>query len=322
MERHVQQYLQSSLSQSTMRSYSSGQRRYYNFCSRSGHNPFPTSEPVLCQFVSFLAIEQLKHKTIKSYLSSVRFLQILQCGTDPFIRDLPRLTYVLRGIKSEEAKKDNRARPRLPVTPLLLTRIYHILLRDPTNFDNIMIWAASLTCFFGFLRSGEITVPSLSGYDPAVHLNYNDISVDNPSNPAIIKVRIKASKTDPFRQGVNIYIGKTGYLLCPVSALLKYLAVCGSQEGLLFKFRNNSPLTKSKFVAKFRQLLQQAGFDSSLYSGHSFRIGAATTAAANGVEDSTIQTLGRWKSSAYLSYVRIPPENLAALSRSLCENNQ
>ena len=121
--------------------------------------PFPTSEPVLCQFVSFLAIEQLKHKTIKSYLSSVRFLQILQCGTDPFITDLPRLTYVLREIKSEETKKDNRARPRLPVTPLLLTRIYHILLRDPTNFDNIMIWAASLTCFFGFLRSGEITVP-------------------------------------------------------------------------------------------------------------------------------------------------------------------
>ena len=153
-------------------------------------------------------------------------------------------------------------------------------------------------------------------HSSAVHLNYYDISVDNPSNPAIIKVRIKASKTDPFRQGVDIHIGITGYLLCPVSALLKYLAVRGSQEGLLFKFRNNSPLTKSKFVAKFRPLLQQAGIFRS------FRIGAATTAAANGVEDSTIQTLGRWKSSAYLPYVRKPPENLAALSRSLCENNQ
>ena len=181
-----------------------------------------------------------------------------------------------------------------------------------------MVWAASLLCFFGFLRSGEITIPSLHSYDPSVHLNYKDISVDDPSNPSIIKVHIKASKTDPFRKGVDIYVGKTSHLLCPVSALLSYLAIRGSQEGLLFQFQDNSPLTKSRFVTKFRQLLDQAEIDSTLYASHSFRIGAATTAAANGVEDSTIQTLGRWKSSAYLSYVRIPPEQLAALSVSLC----
>ena len=74
---------------------------------------------------------------------------------------------------------------------------------------------------------------------------------------------------------------------------------------------------KSKFTARFRQLLDQAGVDSTPYAGHSFRIGAATTAAAKGVEDSLIQTLGRWKSSAYLTYVRLPPENLAAVSHIL-----
>ena len=171
------------------------------------------------------------------------------------------------------------------------------------------------------MRSGEVTIPSNSSYDPSVHLNYSDISIDNPSNPGIIQVRIKASKTDPFRNGVDIYVGKTGQVLCPISALLNYLAVRGSAEGILFRFRDNSPLTKSKFVAKFRHLLDLSGIDSTLYSGHSFRIGAATTAAANGVEDSTIQTLGRWKSSAYLTYVRIPPETLAALSLSLCHNH-
>ena len=60
-----------------------------------------------------------------------------------------------------------------------------------------------------------------------------------------------------------------------------------------------------------------AGIQASQFAGHSFRIGAASTAAARGVEDSLIKTLGRWRSSAYLLYVRIPRERLADLSRVL-----
>ncbi len=183
-----------------------------------------------------------------------------------------------------------------------------------------MLWAACLLCFFGFLRSGEITIPDASSYDPSAHLNYSDIAVDNPLAPSIIQIRLKASKTDPFRQGVHIHIGKTSNQLCPVSAVLNYLTIRGSNPGLLFHFQDLTPLTKSKFTAKFRNILTQAGLDSSLYAGHSFRIGAASTAAANGVEDSLIQTLGRWKSSAYLTYVRIHPENLAAVSRLISVN--
>jgi len=46
-----------------------------------------------------------------------------------------------------------------------------------------------------------------------------------------------------------------------------------------------------------------------LYSGHSFCIGAVTTAAATGIADSTIQTLGQLQSSAYLLYIRLNPTN-------------
>ncbi len=53
-------------------------------------------------------------------------------------------------------------------------------------------------------------------------------------------------------------------------------------------------------VAAVSNALGMAGIECSRYSGHSFWIGAATAAAARGIEDSIIKTLGRWKSLAYL----------------------
>ena len=117
---------------------------------------------------------------------------------------MPHLHYVLRGTKSEKAKRQAPSKQHLPITPAILLKVYALLEHDPSNFDNIMIWAASLVCFFGFLRSGEITIPSVTNYDASTHLNPSDISVDVPSQPTVVQLRIKQSKTDPFQRGVNI----------------------------------------------------------------------------------------------------------------------
>ena len=63
-----------------------------------------------------------------------------------------------------------------------------------------------------------------------------------------------------------------------------------------------------------KSTLQVAGIDPTFFSGHPFRIGAASTAAAKGIEDSTIQALGRWRSDAFKHYIRIPRQELAAIS--------
>ena len=77
-------------------------------------------------------------------------------------------------------------------------------------------------------------------------------------------------------------------------------------------------LTRRRFVVAVGEALERAGLDQANYCGHSFRIGAATTAAAKGMEDSLIKTLGRWRSLAYLDYIRIPRDQLANYSRVLC----
>ena len=183
-----------------------------------------------------------------------------------------------------------------------------------------MLWAAATTTFFSFCRSGETTVPSESAYDPEVHLSYANLAVDNTSAPQVISIKIKTSKTDQCRRGYKVVLGRTDNCLCPVSALLSYLAILGNSPGPLFHWQNKTPLSKPKFVEHVRQALLSANLPAHLYAGHSFRIGAATTAAAAGIEDSTIQTLGRWKSSSYLLYIRlILVIRMASLSSTLAQ---
>ena len=102
-----------------------------------------------------------------------------------------------------------------------------------------------------------------------------------------------------------------------MEAILSFLVLRGTGPGPLFKFENGKFLTRAKFVDKLRAALSMAGYPEKKYAGHSFRIGAATTAAQCGMEDSLIKTLGRWESSVYLCYIRTPATTLQAVSRRL-----
>ena len=61
---------------------------------------------------------------------------------------------------------------------------------------------------------------------------------------------------------------------------------------LLFIFCDGRPLMRQTFIVAMRSTLREAGVEAGHYAGHSFRIGAATTAAARGLEDSTVADSG------------------------------
>ena len=90
-------------------------------------------------------------------------------------------------------------------------------------------------------------------------------------------------------------------------------------SGPLFVLQDGWPLSRSMLVEKVRQALRRAGIDASEYNGHSFRIGAATTAAAQGISVPLIKTLGRWRSEAFHTYIKIPSDTLASVSATLSQ---
>ena len=318
----VESYLRSCIAPTTRAAYRLAQYRYEAFCSSGVSPPYPLREDTLCSYVAFVAKEGLKHRTIKAYLSGMRFLQIQLSLGNPFANGgMPRLEYELAGIKQAESQSASRPRTRLPITISIMHQLKARWITTAPKPDNIMLWAAACTGFWGFLRTGEFTVPSACEYDPSVHLNLSDVAIDNHQSPSVVQLHIKQSKTDPFCQGVEVFLGKSESAVCPVLATVWYIGVRKLEPGPLFILESSAPLTRSFLVAELQAALKAPGMDESLNNAHSFRIGAATTAAQQGVEDSLIQTLGRWQSDAYKTYIKLPCAQLATVSRTLARGH-
>ena len=97
-----------------------------------------------------------------------------------------------------------------------------------------------------------------------------------------------------------------------------YMSVRRGAEGPLFRFKDGRLPTRECFVSRVRDALSSAGIDESLFAGHSFRIGACSYHGSPSRHPRrNIQLLGRWKSTAYLLYIKTPRDQLASVSQTL-----
>jgi len=194
----------------------------------------------------------------------------------------------------------------------LLSRLCSIL--DGTFFDRYwdFLLSAVFSCaFFGFLRCGEFTT---NQFNPRYHLTLSDLHCTTRRATLFLQT----SKTDRTHRGVSIRLYATDTPFCPIRLLRRYLQCrrarfshTSSASTPLFIMPSGRALTRSTLLSRFRQILRALGVNPVLYSGHSFRIGAASTAAAAGVPTYLIQILGRWTSDAYRRYLSIPDSSFA-----------
>ena len=269
-------------------------------------------------FAAFLGAEGLAISTIESYLAALRHVHLLANPSCPAPSwHSPHMKVLLHGIRRVQAQQSS-ARVRLPITSSLMRIIKAQLAKSSSSYISLLIWAACCTGYFGFLRCGEFLVPDGTQYDASIHLSLADFTFNQSSSPWRIILTIKKSKTDQFRQGTQVVLGATGSDLCPVGALLDFLSIRGGEPGPLFRLQDGSPLHRAMFVQQVQAALSASGLAGSSFNGHSFRIGAATSASAAGVPESTIKVLGRWQSMAYQRYIHPSVEDLAKVSPHLC----
>ena len=120
-------------------------------------------------------------------------------------------------------------------------------------------------------------------------------------------LQLNRSKTYPFCKGVTLKYFATKQNICPFQTMMALRQtrndMVAQSHDPLFTTLTGAPLTRSFLIEKLKMLLLSLGYNPSLYNGHSFRVGAATTAAAAHIPDYMIQTLGRWNSAGIFKHL-------------------
>ena len=232
--------------------------------------------------------------TIATYVAGLSFCLRSRGMVD--ITQVFPIRHLIEGCRRLHRREDIRC----PITLNILQRLINVLPSVCENiYDRKMFTAAFLIAFFGFLRISEFT--ATSHHVPLVE---SDVIIRGTSPHRRLIMSIRFSKTDQRGAG-HVIIIPEGTSLCPIRAASEYIHIRPEQGTAFFRRFNTEPLSRYEFNRVLRRCVSFVGLPLQCYTSHSFRIGAATSAAMGGYSDSQIQVMGRWTSHSYRRYIRL-----------------
>jgi len=315
-------------------------RNWLHFCEVFDFNSEEYTDVRFAMFVAFLS-ERCKMSTVEQYLKSTRS-NCKENGIDlPAWEDMPITNRALCGARYAESAVQG-GYYRMPITLKVLIDILRsaerraVIAGTLTATDKGIAGfpvrrAMYLLAFFGAMRPGEVSTRMQKEGTMSLPLIFRYLQLSEVPNEALgtvvrcITLYLPSSKADRYGQRSDIAIGESGISKwCAVDAVLDltrlrqatgeeisdtsfvFPAACGTRA-----------VSYCENTAAIKEDLADAGYDVSKFTGHSMRIGCATTLAANNVPDHLIQAIGRWSSDCYKRYIRIPQERRAGLSSFL-----
>ena len=283
-----------SLSPNTRRCYVNHFLEFLKFIKRRFHNDnlFPAKNAHVITYLAHLYMLDYAPATLLVKVSAITYIHKLSNFSDPCNCFL--IKHMLTGAKKLKCKPDNRK-------PILLPDLYKLVDNveklNISPYNKWLIKAMFLLAFHAFLRVGEITQRKTEDHN----LQYSDLTWEGIS--AIIHMKTyKHSNNRP----VFLRIDKQTSRFCPIYTLRTYLSLRGSCPGPLFCLSDGQAVSRTQFTRWLQLAVTAAGLSSTSFKSHSFRIGAATTAASLGMTDEQIRLMGRWHSDSFKKYMRIP----------------
>lgn len=260
-------------------------------------------------FVGWCMEENLKGSTINQYVSNVRTLhKELKLRMDD--SDWDFIKTVIKGHDNLRGKNPGR----VAMTPELL---FHLKVRLSKSRLSIperrLMWVVATAMFQGSFRIGELLSPTTTQFCPESTLRGRDVEAKECSvgdnKVCMLMFNIRIPKECRGNGSATVEIFDLDCFYSCVQAWRKWRA-CSKldldPDLPVFRRESGALLTPSEFNACLKEMLSdKISYSEGYVTSHSFRAGLASIMARLGYDNSQIMIQGRWRSDAFLRYLKL-----------------
>jgi len=259
----------------------------------------------VASFIAELFEQGFAATTIASKISALSFVFKLLHKNDPtgsFV-----ISKLLAGARTLRPTLDDR----IPLSYSLLRKILPLIPKFcPTKYTALLYQSMALLAFHCCLRVSEYIKVTHSAHALQLRNVYFQIKDSRGSkrgqqSAVSLDITFTSHKFSKPGHASKIHIpARRKEHYCPVDMLHRFCTVQGNKPGPLFVQQDGAAVTHAEFMNVIHATLKTINQDSSKITSHSFRIGGAVYAFEQGLNESQIQELGRWRSAAFRGYLR------------------
>jgi hypothetical protein len=315
---------------------------WIEFMKKKGRGPWLNlldKSEVLTLLLEFMACRLFsfnnQQSTVRGYLAAIKFFHKRYLGWE-LTTSRCMIAAAGKGIDRFRGVSGKNAQVRLPLTWSILAHGYLTVTSSQEGGD--VMWLGLALSYFLLCRASELFAYANGLVHPDFCLTRDcltffrgdlQVNIEDRARADSVKVLFVASKTDQNREGRTTTrvrmaegagVGKT-----PVGAFEALVELLDAHPRLpggapLMTRRTVSGwkvITRIEAVVALRMMAASAGKNPAQFALHSGRIGGATKLAAQGMSELQIQRAGRWKSRAFMVYVRDAGEGAQRVSAAL-----
>ena len=283
-----------SLAKSTRKQYETALQRCLSFLREQlgVTATLPLSQHQLHLYIANMYSNKYKHSTIMTHISAISHFHKLHNLPDP--ATTYATTKILNGVRNVQ---DIIPDTRLPITRQILQGLLTVIKFCTVDRYQQQLFRSIFTLmYYACLRASEVILTET----PEHIIQWSQITFSSDRKSFQLQFKsYKHSKDNNFKLKVT----STSSIDCPVENMNSYIAVRGHRPGPLYQVQNK-PLTRQQFTTTLNQCLKYINLPYTQFNTHSFRIGRTTDMATANVPHTTIKRIGRWKSNAFMKYVR------------------
>ena len=322
LERLAVDMCNASLARNTWRSYSSAERAAMKCEDDTGVNMSPPwGEAQAVTFATYCINRNLAASTIRQYLSGIK-----ACHSRMGFKLEAYDSFILRAVMKGRGNTEGARKQKVPMSPGLMMMLREkIKLSRMAPADKTMVWAVAVCLYAGSLRGGEMLGDVEGQYDPKNIMMTEDIAIKkvrcgDGTWRKMVSARVKNPKELKGLTTIEVEMFQNGGFMCPVRAVERALKY--SRAGRPFAtLSSGGVMTKGGLNKMLRRVFEgTVDYEINTISSHSFRSGLATAMARQGYSDEEIQRQGRWKSAAFLSYLKLGRSTRLAQQQKLAED--